>query len=123
MVAGESNDHSVLAATLIQRALDAILCDLLWDARVRDIRKPQTLEESSLVSERTQRLESLCAATLGQFRHELSADTPRTGAAVNDERAHFGHSVAERRQLGAADDLAPDGCDHEAQRMGAELIE
>ena len=102
----ERNDHRVLAALPEVRALHAVGEHLLGQPEMRHDREPHVDEVRGRVGERAQLLEALAPGAAPQFLDDPDADPMAARAAVHRERSHFGHVRAERRQLGAADDLS-----------------
>src|SRR5438034_903462 len=119
----ERHDHRVLAAPAEEGALEAVGEDLLRKPLVRHDREAHLHEVPGRVRERAQLLEAFAPRAAPQLVHEPRADAASALAAVHGKRPDLGHVRAERRQLGAADDLLATNRDGEPFGVHDELAE
>src|SRR4051812_2396208 len=90
---------------------------------MRHDREAHVDEVAWRVRERTELLVALAAGAQAELVDDHHADAAAACRAVDGEGSHLGDVRAERRQLGAADNLSRLDGDNEALRMDGELAE
>ena len=114
--------HRVLLAGAELRAVVAVGLNLLRQPRMRHHRESQPDEMARRMRERAQRREAIAPRGALQLLDQLRAQAAAAVRFVDDERSHFGDGAAERRELGAAGDLAVHRDDDEAVGMTGEVF-
>src|SRR5439155_24281284 len=75
------------------------------------------------VRERAELLEPLAARTPAELLDDLSADAGAARRWIDRQRPHFGHRRAERRKVGAPDNLLPPDRDRESLGVDHEVAQ
>ena len=104
MLAIELEHDRVLAAVAEQRAGDAVVRDLFGHPGVRHDREAAADEERRVVRERAQPRVAVAPGPRASVVDHPHAEAEAPRVAADDQRAHFGDRLRQRRELRAADD-------------------
>jgi hypothetical protein len=117
----EEADDGVLPAVAELAAGMAVSHDFLGQPRVRHDGETEMDEVPGGVRERAELVEARDRRPSKKFVNQAAAHAEAPRVAADDQRAHFGHRAAQRRQFRAREDLAVLDGDDEAMGVHNDL--